>query len=61
MTEYYNRKFQENKGDIKETWNVTRECISGNKKNENEQIQHDGCDRYDEVRIVNRFGDFFYF
>jgi len=35
MTEFYNRKFRENKGNIKEIWNVIREYIGGNKKNGN--------------------------
>ena len=59
MAEYYDRKFSNCKGNMKETWKLINEVTNGNAEIGRNEVQLEGFASDDKSGIANEFGNFF--
>ena len=59
MSNFYNHKFEDSKGNMKKTWKTINGLIGYKGHKRNEEVCFIGCDRDDISATVDKFGKFF--
>ncbi|KAK2726086.1 hypothetical protein QYM36_000517 [Artemia franciscana] len=59
ISNFYNHKFEDSKGNMKETWRTINDLISDKVDKKNEEVCLSGCDRDDKSATANKLGNVF--